>query len=134
VRGAADAAFLLTLTGLDLPRRLPWPPRLLDVANARLALRLRTSLSHGAPPSVDVNESRRRIDCAPKAAGNANCAEQAAASLTVALKWSRESVGPGWQFGAAILLVVAAVIVALLASMNHQGPAAFNNVIGGNGE
>jgi lipopolysaccharide/colanic/teichoic acid biosynthesis glycosyltransferase len=35
---------------------------------------------------------------------------------------------------AAILLVIAAVIVALLVLTNHQGPAAFNNIVGGNGE
>jgi hypothetical protein len=41
----------------------------------------------------------------------------------------------GWlAIRAAILLIVAVAVVALLALMNHQGPAAFNNIIGGNGE
>src|SRR3984893_17285362 len=58
VRRAADAALLLTLPGDDFPRGLPWPPRLLDVANARLAPGLGVLFPHAAPPFPYVTRSR----------------------------------------------------------------------------
>jgi hypothetical protein len=80
-------------------------------------------LSHGAPPFGDVNAGRW-TDSAPKPAGNSNDAEQAAKRQ----RWAWLGIR------AAILLVVALIIGALLVLTNQQGPAAFNNIIGGNGE